>query len=82
MFGGAKDSAKKLYDNGFRKIIPNVDFVVRTSDLVKIREKATQDILQELFDMAKEQGKYPVQTPVNWVDNVNALAKKYGVKVK
>ena len=35
--------ANCLLEAGYRKIIPNVDFVVRCSDLVNVREKAYDD---------------------------------------
>ena len=39
--------ANGLYDMSYRKITPNVDFVVRCSDLVNIREKAYKDARKE-----------------------------------
>lgn len=48
----------------------------------EIRKETAEEILQRLFDMAREQGKHPMSTPVDWLGNVEYLAKEYGVEVK
>lgn len=48
----------------------------------QVRKETAKEILQRLFDMAKEQGKHPMSTPVDWVGNVEYLAKKYGVEME
>lgn len=45
-----------------------------------IKKQVAKEILGELFNMAKMQGKHPIATPVNWVDNVRAIAYKHGVE--
>ncbi len=62
--------AEWLIEKGYRKIIPNVDFVVRASDLVKVREKAIKDVLRDVVN-ERVGGQWLVE-----------LFKKYGVEIE
>lgn len=44
-----ESDAEKLYDAGCRMLVSNVDFVVRASDLVDIREKAVKDTTEAFY---------------------------------
>lgn len=67
--------AEYLFNAGYRKIIPNVDFVVRASDLVGIREKAVKDTAKEIL-----QEFWHIRHGQTELDNVCIrLAEKYGL---
>ena len=73
---------EKLYDAGYRKIVPNVDFVVRVSDLVNVREKAYNDARKEtakeiLLQLKKD-------CPHNYFAVISFIVKQeniYGVEI-
>ena len=49
------DLAKKLVENNYIKIVPNVDFVARASDFINVREKAYKDARKDTAtDIFKE----------------------------
>ena len=58
-----------------------VNAVSQPEQIEQIRKETAKEISQSLFDMAKEQGKHPMITPVDWVKNVKNLAKHYGVEI-
>ncbi len=74
--------AEWLFEKGYRKIIPNVDFVVRAGDLVIIREKAIKDIIGELqgdLGIAKYIGNNAFATDLQII--IEQLKKEYHVEI-
>lgn len=61
--------ATRVYEAGYRK-----------AD--EVRKETAKEILQRLFDIVREQAAHIMSTPVDWVSNVEYLAKEYGVEVK
>ena len=83
--GGCMDNfnATLFYDAGYRKIIPNVDFVLRAGDISSIIEKARKEAIKEvvektIFPIIRD--KYSPSVQVEFIKT--AVLAKFGVEVE
>lgn len=68
--------AEDLVNKNYRKVIPNVDFVVRAGELSTIQMNARKETAKEILDLIDNESNG--QT----VMITNIIRKKYGVEVE
>lgn len=86
-FDDSGDAAVALQEAGYRKIIPLRDFIVTAGELAEMRERACNDarkktareILQELYDEAKNQDDHRITISTAVIKDV--ANRHYGVEV-